>query len=210
MWEVVWMTAPIFVLFFCFFPETSSETILRQRAQRLRKLTGRTDIRAKSEIDQADRTFSATFLDAIIKPMEITIKDPAIFFTNTYTSLTYGIYYSFFEAFPLVYPDIYGFNLGELGLTFLTIGVACVIGVTIFVLYQTWYLIPDIQRTGLRAPEHRLVPALFAVITLPIGYFIFGKCQPFDAPLDGTSDSHSLYKAGRLAPLFIGSCLSWG
>lgn len=89
--------------------------------------------------------------------------------------MTYGIYYSFFEAFPLVYVDIYGFNLGELGLTFLTIGVACLIGVSIFNGYLVWYLLPDIQKRGFRAPEHRLVPALFGVIALPVGYFIFGK-----------------------------------
>ena len=89
--------------------------------------------------------------------------------------MTYGIYYSFFEVFPLVYIDIYGFNLGELGLTFVTIGVACLIGVTIFNSYLLYYLLPDIRKRGLRAPEHRLVPALYAVITLPMGYFMFGK-----------------------------------
>lgn len=69
------------------------------------------------------------------------LKDPAVAFTNVYTSLTYGIYCelpgpnpcitrrltdrhedSFFEVFPLVYPPIYGFNLGETGLTFIVIG----------------------------------------------------------------------------------------
>ncbi|KAF4628229.1 hypothetical protein G7Y89_g9922 [Cudoniella acicularis] len=33
----------------------------------------------------------------MIKPIEITVKDPAIFFVNIYTSLVYSIYYSFFE-----------------------------------------------------------------------------------------------------------------
>src|SRR6185312_17302707 len=83
-------------------------------------------------------------------------------------------YYSFFEVFPLVYPPIYGFNVGEVGLCFLTIGVACLIGVTSFLIYQLWYLIPDIKKNGLRDPEHRLVPALLGVILLPIGYFMFG------------------------------------
>lgn len=90
------------------------------------------------------------------------------------TSLTYGIYYSFFECFPLVYPTIYGFNLGETGLCFLTIGIACVFGIIIFFTYQFCYLLPDIQKHGLRAPEHRLVPALFAVVMLSAGYFMFG------------------------------------
>lgn len=37
-----------------------------------------------------------------------------------------------------------------------------------------WYLLPDIRKNGLRAPEHRLVPAIFAVVTLSAGYFMFG------------------------------------
>jgi DHA1 family multidrug resistance protein-like MFS transporter len=43
-----------------------------------------------------------------------------------------------------------------------------------FLVYQFKYLIPDIKKNGLRAPEHRLVPALFAVVFLPAGYFMFG------------------------------------
>jgi hypothetical protein len=70
--------------------------------------------------------------------------------------------------------DIYGFSLGKLGLTFLSIGVACMLGLTIYALYLGLYLGPDIAKRGLRAPEHRLVPALFGVCSLPAGLFIFG------------------------------------
>ncbi|KAK4545422.1 hypothetical protein LTR36_002772 [Oleoguttula mirabilis] len=174
LWEIVWLSAPILVVFLFFYPETSADYILRRRAQRLRKLTGRTNIKSKSEIDQANLKLSEVFVDAMIKPTEIMFKDPAVMFTNIYTSLTYGIYYSFFEVFPLVYPPLYGFNLGETGLTFVTIGVACLFGVTSFLIYQIWYLIPDIKKNGLRAPEHRLVPALVGVVILPMGYFMFG------------------------------------
>lgn len=174
LWEIVWLTGPILVVFLFAYPETSSDNILRRRAQRLRKLTGAMNIKSKSEIDQEKLTVSEVFWDAIIKPVEIMVKDPAVAFTNIYTSLTYGIYYSFFEAFPLVYPRIYGFNLGETGLAFVTIGIACLIGVSGFLIYQFKYLIPDIKKNGLRAPEHRLVPALLGVIFLPAGYFMFG------------------------------------
>ncbi|KAJ9645404.1 hypothetical protein H2204_000983 [Knufia peltigerae] len=174
LWELVWMSAPILVLYLIACPETSGSTILRRRARRLRRTMGRNDLRSQSEIQQADMSVSSIFVDAVIKPVEIMIKDPAVLFTNVYTALTYGIYYSFFEVFPLVYIDIYGFNLGELGLTFLTIGIACLIGVTGFTSYLLLYLVPDICNRGFRPPEHRLVPALFGVCALPMGYFMFG------------------------------------
>ncbi|KIW04605.1 uncharacterized protein PV09_04353 [Verruconis gallopava] len=174
LWEILWLNAVIMVIFIFFYPETSADNILRRRAERLRKLTGNPNIKSQSEINQAQMNAREVAYDALIKPVEIMLKDPAVAFTNLYTALTYGIYYSFFEVFPLVYPKIYGFNLGETGLTFLTIGVGCVIGVTTFLAYQLVYLIPDIKKNGLRAPEHRLVPALFGVVALPIGYFMFG------------------------------------
>jgi len=76
----------------------------------LRKLTGATNIKSRSEIEQEKLKASEVFWDAIIKPIEIMVKDPAVAFTNIYvsalfrktkqllitsqTSLTYGIYYS--------------------------------------------------------------------------------------------------------------------
>jgi hypothetical protein len=36
-------------------------------------------------------------------------------------AIIYGIYYSFFEVFPLVYPVDYNMNLGQIGLVFLCV-----------------------------------------------------------------------------------------
>lgn len=169
------MAGPIFLLFLFFLPETQPTTILLHRAARLRARTGNPDLRTQTEIDRKGTSFAATLLDAIIKPVEIAIKDPAVGFVNLYTALTYGIYYSFFEVFPLVYPPMYGFNAGQTALIFICIIVGCVIGISIYYSYLNWYLIPDILKNGMRQQEHRLVPAIFASFGPPIGLFIFGK-----------------------------------
>ncbi|KAH7109105.1 multidrug transporter [Dendryphion nanum] len=173
-WEVLWMAGPVFLLFFFFLPETQPATILLQRAARLRKVTGKSNIRSQTEIDRKDLTFGDIITDAIIKPIEICVKDPAIMFVNLYTALTYGIYYSFFEVFPLVYSGIYGFNVGETGIVFICIVVACIIAVCIHFTYLSTYLVPDILKNGMRAQEHRLVPAIYASFGPPIGLFLFG------------------------------------
>jgi DHA1 family multidrug resistance protein-like MFS transporter len=90
LWEIVWLTAPILIVFLFAYPETSADNILRRRAQRLRKLTGRKTIKSKSEIDQENLRASEVFWDAIIKPIEIMIKDPAVAFTNLYVSECHG------------------------------------------------------------------------------------------------------------------------
>jgi DHA1 family multidrug resistance protein-like MFS transporter len=173
LWEIFWAACPTLILMFALLPETSTPNLLLRRAARLRKLTGDNRLMSQSEIDQKNLNPTAVFIDALIKPLEITIKDPAIAFVNVYTALVYGIYYSFFEVFPLVYPVYYGFSIGLIGVVFLCILVACGLGVAVYVAYLKFYMIPDILKNGFRAQEHRLVPALFAAFGPPIGLFIF-------------------------------------
>lgn len=173
LWEILWAAGPIFLVMFMLLPETSTPNILLRRAQRLRKLTGDNRLMAQSEIDQKHMKPSAIVVDAIVKPIEITIKDPAIAFVNVYTAIIYGIYYSFFEVFPLVYPVYYGFSLGMIGVVFTCILVACILGIAIYCAYLYFILIPDIKKNGMRAQESRLVPALFACFGPTIGLFIF-------------------------------------
>jgi DHA1 family multidrug resistance protein-like MFS transporter len=118
-------------------------------------------------------TLSGIAIDALIKPIEITLKDPAVFFVNIYTALFYGIYYTFFEVFPLVFPVMYGFNLGEIGLAFTSCLVGAAIGVMLYFCYLHYYMIPDNIANGLREQEHRLVPAIIGSFLLPSGLFIF-------------------------------------
>jgi DHA1 family multidrug resistance protein-like MFS transporter len=119
-------------------PETSTPTILLHRARRLRKITGDDRLLSRSEIDQRNIKPIAFFVNSMIKPIEITIKDPAIFFVNIYTSLVYAIYYSFFEAFPIVYTTYYGFNIGELGIAFTCVIVGALIALAIYAIYVRW------------------------------------------------------------------------
>lgn len=70
---------------------------------------------------------------------------------------------------------MYGFNLGQMGLTFLSIAVGIIIAMPAYWAYIYLVVEPDIIKNGLGAPEKRLIPALFASFLLPIGLFIFGK-----------------------------------
>lgn len=171
--EIIWAAAPVFVVMLLFLPETSTPTLLLRRAQRLRKATGNERFMSQSEIDSQKLDKRAVIIDALIKPLEITIKDPAILFVQIYTAIIYGIYYSFFEVFPLVYPVYYGMDYGEIGLVFLCVLVACLIGVAVYISYLYFYMNPRIARHGFPVQENRLVPALVAAFGPTIGLFIF-------------------------------------
>ncbi|KAI7213641.1 MFS general substrate transporter [Hortaea werneckii] len=174
MWELLWLAGPIFLVMLLFLPETSAANILLRRAERLRKLTGDERLMAQSEIDQANLRPKDVAFEALVRPMQLIVMDPAIGFTAGYVALCYGIYYSFFEAFPLVYIDRYGFNLGQMGLTFLSIIIGVVISIAIYYAYIYKVVEPEIRKFGLGAPERRLVPAIPASLLMPIGLFIFG------------------------------------
>ncbi|KAL6923076.1 hypothetical protein FSST1_000350 [Fusarium sambucinum] len=175
MWELLWLSSFVFVLLVIFLPETSTPTLLYRRSKLLREET-----RSEKYIDERSIalrrvTPADAIKTALIKPFEISLKDPSIAFVNIYTSFTYGIYYSFFEVFPLVYPKIYGMNLGETSAVFVCVLVACIIGI---VWYLSWYRIFIEKRFKVLGsydtPETFLRPGLLGVFGAPIGMFLFG------------------------------------
>ncbi|KAK6396581.1 hypothetical protein LTR65_008479 [Meristemomyces frigidus] len=164
LWEMLIISGPIWVLMALCMPETSADNILYRRAACLRALTGNDRLRSQSEIAQGQVAFATILRQALIKPIEISILDPAVLFVN---------YYSFFEAFPLVYSEIYHFNLGLLATSFLCILVSCILGVSTYTAYLWFYLEPDIKKNGLRVQESWLRPAMIAVFMPTVGLFIF-------------------------------------
>jgi MFS transporter, DHA1 family, multidrug resistance protein len=191
MWELLWLAGPAWILMLLFLPETSASTILLRRAQRLRRISGNMMLKSQGEIDQSSLTFNDVLIEALWRPIQTIVLDPAIGFTAIYTALVYGIYYSFFEAFPIVYVGYYGFTLGEMGLAFLSIIVGATIAIIAYLAYVYWVVEPDIRANGIGAPEKRLVPALFASILLPVGLFIFGMPCPFHKTIGKMTDTAS-------------------
>ncbi|KAK4973691.1 hypothetical protein LTR42_005680 [Elasticomyces elasticus] len=172
-WEMLLLSGPIWLLMLFLLPETSASNILLRRARRLRHLTGNAQLKSQSEIDQSHMSPSEVAFDALIKPWQINALDPAVLFSTIYTALVYGIFNSFFESFPLVYPVIYGFNLGESNSIFLSVLVALGIAMPAYCFYYYHWVEPKVAKHGFGPPEERLIPALFASFLVPIGLFIF-------------------------------------
>jgi DHA1 family multidrug resistance protein-like MFS transporter len=62
---------------------------------------------------------------------------------------------------------------GQIGLIFLCILVACLIGIAIYISYIYFYMNPRIRAKGWPVQESRLVPALVAAFGPTAGLFIF-------------------------------------
>lgn len=173
MWEILMAAAPVLVLLFLL-PETSEATILHRRARRLEKRDTSRVYKTAADIAHREISFYQVVQESLLIPSKITFLDPAMLFLNCYVSLVYGIYYSFFEAFPIVYQGIYGFNLGEMGLAFLAIVVGTIISFAVYNYYIHKVFVPKSRNAGFAKPENVLVPALFACFGPSIGLFLFG------------------------------------
>ena len=85
----------------------------------------------------------------------------------------YGVLYSFFKVFPLVYPVMYGFDLGQTGLAFLCCLVSTIIAVLAYFAYLRHDMSTQKSINGSHSPEHRIVPALLGSVFMTVGLFIF-------------------------------------
>ncbi|OTA99783.1 hypothetical protein M426DRAFT_268781 [Hypoxylon sp. CI-4A] len=175
-WELFWLAAPVWVIIFLTLPETNPDTILHRRAVRLREATGRTDLTCEEDLKRVHMTPQQIVVDALIKPWQINALDPAVLYTTLYASILYGTYYSFFEVFPFVFTDMYGFNLGESGLPFLAFIPGLIIAISGYIIWFRLIAEPMMRNNPpplYGYPEKRLFPAVATGILAPVGLFIF-------------------------------------
>jgi MFS transporter, DHA1 family, multidrug resistance protein len=97
-----------------------------------------------------------------------------VLFTTVFTGLVYGILYTYFEAFPLVYQEVYKFSPGVLGLAFLAFFVSQMIYVPVWVFQHRYIFEKRIKLHGMGPVEDFLKEALYGCFLLPISLFIFG------------------------------------
>ena len=169
MWEILMAAGPALICLLSL-PETSAPTILHHRARRLQARDPSHLYLASTEIPPS---WGTIIRESLLTPSRITLLDP-ILFVNIYTSLVYGIYYSFFEAFPLVYGPIYHFNLGETGTAFLALAIGTTISVIIYTLCNYTVLLPRAKSRARQEPEEHLTPALVACFGPPVALLLFG------------------------------------
>ncbi|KAJ7241016.1 major facilitator superfamily domain-containing protein [Mycena haematopus] len=177
MMELLWITSFAVVFLSLLLPETYGPTVLLRRAQRLRKLTGNPELRTAAEREEESKSASSVMYESLVRPF-VLAKEPALAFANIYLGFVYAIFYLWFEAFPLVFNDIYHFNEGVGGLPFLAFIVSGSLTYTVYCLYQKYHIAPRYARAAANnievAPEIRLEIGLMASIFIPTSVLLFG------------------------------------
>ncbi|GAA5997055.1 hypothetical protein JCM11641_000204, partial [Rhodosporidiobolus odoratus] len=173
--ELLWMSGAGLLVFTFFLPETFGPTILKRRAERLRKITGNPLMQTREELHAQEQP---GILKTGAKQIGLAFRlclEPAVGFANLYIGLIYSIFYLWFEAFPIVFSEYHGFSLSISNLPFLAFLVTAAMTITVFCLYQKYRLIPKLVESDFKlAPEARLELAVYAAPFIPISLFIFG------------------------------------
>ncbi|KAJ5765264.1 hypothetical protein N7520_004823 [Penicillium odoratum] len=115
-------------------PETYGPVVLKRRAMKLRKDTGNSNIVSPLEVESRD--IRQMFLITISRPFRMIIHEYIVSLTSLYLALAYAIFYLYFEAYPIIFQDLYGMSAGIAGLMFLPIGIGAILACFVFIWYD--------------------------------------------------------------------------
>ena len=190
-WELMWLSGFTLVCLIFLMPETSSSNILYRRTMRLRKLTGNDKLICEPMLIGETMTGNEIFKMCLVRPFTMCFTEPMVFLLNMYIALIYGLLYIWFESFPIVFIEIYGFTLGTQGLAFLGILIGVFAVLPPFIWYQRKYIEPKFNANGELKPEWRLPPSFIGGFCIPLCLFWFGWSSRADVhwivPVIGTA-----------------------
>ncbi|KAK0389946.1 hypothetical protein NLU13_3519 [Sarocladium strictum] len=117
-----------------FLPETYGPILLERRAKRLRKADPEANahIVAPRELESTDLSQLLTVV--LTRPIRMLCTELIVSTTCAYLALVYAVFYMSFQAFPIIFQQLYGLSPGVTGLAYLPIVGGAVISMPIF-----WY-----------------------------------------------------------------------
>jgi hypothetical protein len=169
--------------------ETYKPILLKRRRQRL-------GVPSPPKPHDGVGAFRKFMTITLFRPIMMLITEPIVAFFSLYVAVDFGILFTFFASFPLVYSRVYHFNAGQIGLTFLPIMVGCLIATVTCLLCDGLLYKKQLARLNAAdssdsssdpeetaspvppkkhvEPEHRLYAAMVGSFGIPIGLFWFG------------------------------------
>ncbi|KAL2414693.1 Major facilitator superfamily multidrug transporter mdrA [Exophiala dermatitidis] len=181
-WRWVFGVATIFaaamIPVIALMPESYTPVLLSRKAKKLRLETGDQDIIAKTDLQK--KTLRHVVTVVMTRPYRMLFNEVIVMCTCAYCALAYGIFYLYFEAYPIIFQgpnSVYGWSWGVSGLAFLPIGIGSVFAAPIFLGWDA-YLAKAQKRNAKWAhqEEYRRLPLaclggpLYVVSLLWIGW----------------------------------------
>ncbi|KAL4882273.1 major facilitator superfamily domain-containing protein [Aspergillus karnatakaensis] len=205
-----------------FLPESFGPVILKREAAKMSKLSGQEVIAPVSKLDTDLTTI-------FIRPLYMLVFEPIILFSSLYVGVVYALVFFFFQAYPIIFPEVYGFSIQMTSLAILPLGIGA--SSTVFAaLYwdskynsalackQTWVLpfSPELHRLPIACLGGVLIvislfwlawtatPSIHWIAPVLSGaVFGFGYQSIFTCQLIYVTDAYKIYSASALASSVI-------
>ncbi|KAH4018916.1 hypothetical protein HBI56_137710 [Parastagonospora nodorum] len=116
-------------------PETYPPVILLRCAKRMRVASPNSSRAIYAPIELEDNGWKHTVTVKLARPV-VMFKEPIVICTCMYLALQFGIFYIFFQVYPIVFQGVYKFNDGLAGVALVPVGVGGVIGCGIAIWYD--------------------------------------------------------------------------
>lgn len=154
--------------------ESYAPKILADKAKRLRKETGNTNLR--TEYDDAHETFSKRLHTRLTRPWRLLATQPIIQILALYQAYNYGLLYLFISTIPMLFRDRYHESLGIAGLNYIALALGSLIAAQICApmndkLYRVFKSHYEMQEG---VPEYRIPLMVLGAVITPIGMFLYG------------------------------------
>jgi len=204
-WLIIFVSFPAW-LGSLFMSETYKKIILQRRAKQRGLPIPPTAI-PHGAVPKARFFLTAT----LFRPIAMLFREPIVGCFSLYVAFNFSVLFSFFDAFPVVFAGVYGFNLGETGLSFTSIAVGVVVEFFMYFLIDrlTYRKMLFAKRakgddTPL-APEHRLYAAMLGSCLIPLGLFWFGWTSKTSVHWICPAIASAVFGCGNL--LVFASCM---
>ncbi|KAL6231586.1 hypothetical protein BDW75DRAFT_39354 [Aspergillus navahoensis] len=166
--------AGLLPIFWFILRETRPDVILKRRAAKIRKETGR-PVYAQAEINAPStlRLLQISFK----RPTKMLLTEPVVTFFTLWISFAWGILYLFFSSVVQTFGENYGWGTMATGLVQLAISVGAVVG-TVFNPVQDWLYLrsssKNKEKPGKPIPEARLYTSIPGSLLFAAGLFWYG------------------------------------
>lgn len=170
---VFWSTSRIVQISGLFFlQETYPPTLLKRKADRLRKETGKAKLYAEFE---SDHTLGNILTIAAVRAFRMLATQPIIQVIAIYLVYLFGIFYLILSIFPTVWRGVYQESVGVGGLNCLSLGIGFFFGAqTAAQLIDRIYQRLKLQNNDIGRPEFRIPLTFVGSCLIPIGLLCYG------------------------------------
>ena len=152
-----------------FLRETYAPVLLIAKAAAVRSQTNTWGIHARHDRIEVDpRKLIEKYFT---RPLKMLITEPIVLLVSLYMSFIYGLVYCLLEAYPYVFQEIYGFDLGVSGLPFIALIIGQVIACSFILSQQVAYVKKLVKNNNVPIPEWRLAPTIIGAPVFAIGIF---------------------------------------